>query len=542
MSPSGCWVASGDKSGNLRVWACDNPDQILKFEGGMLGGPIIDITWSPDNQRIALSGGTTVPPFGKAIMWDSGNSTGEISGHQKKINSIAFKPTRPFRLATGGEEGIVNHYEGPPFKFKFSPHTHTNFVNTVRFSPDGTSYCSVSNDKKVVIYEGKDGSIQGEAECAKGSIYGAAWSPDGAKIVICSGDKTVRVIDKATVKEVDGSKCYTAGKDMLDMQVGVAWSAHGLLSYSLGGELTLIDPDTMNKTLTQVGHNRSIAGICWSESANVLVSGSYMSVQDSTGTGCMRAWDIKAGTATNFGGSNHSARIVGIGAMGGGAKVASVGIDNKLIFSGFDGSDGTSVALDECPKQGCLGCGTSVAAVIIGDGGKDKVVVTTNEQVTKTCTLGFEGTAAAVDSTDSIVAVGSRDGFVQLYSASMEVSHKLERHKDSVAALAFTKASERLASGCANKEIVIWDPRAGTPLFTGLSGFHNARISVLGWSLEGKLASGGVDGFLLLWDDEFKAPTKIKAAHVGEVTGLAFKANTVISSGGDAAIKVWDWK
>ena len=103
MSPSGCYMASGDKTGVVRVWACDNPDQILKLETAVMGGAILDIAWSPDNQRVAVVGdGREI--FGKVFMWDSGNSVGEISGHAKKANSISFKSSRPYRIATGGED------------------------------------------------------------------------------------------------------------------------------------------------------------------------------------------------------------------------------------------------------------------------------------------------------------------------------------------------------------------------------------------------------------------------------------------------------
>lgn len=34
FSPSGNWVASGDASGRVRVWAWDNPEHILKLEVG----------------------------------------------------------------------------------------------------------------------------------------------------------------------------------------------------------------------------------------------------------------------------------------------------------------------------------------------------------------------------------------------------------------------------------------------------------------------------------------------------------------------------
>ena len=51
-------------------------------------------------------------------MWDTGTNVGDISGHNKAINSVAYKPTRPFRVATAGEDCKSGFFEGPPFKLK----------------------------------------------------------------------------------------------------------------------------------------------------------------------------------------------------------------------------------------------------------------------------------------------------------------------------------------------------------------------------------------------------------------------------------------
>lgn len=56
--------------------------------------------------------------FGHVFLWDSGSSVGEISGHGKFINGIAYRPVRPFRVVTASEDKHVNFYEGPPFRFK----------------------------------------------------------------------------------------------------------------------------------------------------------------------------------------------------------------------------------------------------------------------------------------------------------------------------------------------------------------------------------------------------------------------------------------
>lgn len=58
--------------------------------------------------------------FGAVFLWDSGSSVGEITGHNKVINSVDIKQTRPYRLATGSDDNCAAFFEGPPFKFKFT--------------------------------------------------------------------------------------------------------------------------------------------------------------------------------------------------------------------------------------------------------------------------------------------------------------------------------------------------------------------------------------------------------------------------------------
>lgn len=45
---------------------------------------------------------------------------GEITGHNKVINSVDIKQSRPYRLATGSDDNCAAFFEGPPFKFKFT--------------------------------------------------------------------------------------------------------------------------------------------------------------------------------------------------------------------------------------------------------------------------------------------------------------------------------------------------------------------------------------------------------------------------------------
>ena len=119
---------------------------------------------------------------------------------------------------------------------------------------------------------------------------------------------------------------------------------------------------------------------------------------------------------------------------------------------------------------------------------------------------------------------------------------KLERHKMSISAVAFAPDCATLASGCANKEIVVWDVTARAPLVTGLQGFHTARISSLAYSAAGVLASAGIDSTLLVWDLEAKKPkTKTTLCHTeGGINKVCWvDDSTIATAGSDACIKTW---
>lgn len=63
----------------------------------------------------------------------------------------------------------------------------------IRYSPDGSKFCSVGSDMKAFIYDTASSAKVGELKGHKGTINACAWSADGAQIVTVSADKTAMV-------------------------------------------------------------------------------------------------------------------------------------------------------------------------------------------------------------------------------------------------------------------------------------------------------------------------------------------------------------
>ena len=568
MATSGCYVASGDASGVVRIWACDNPEQILKLETPVLGGPILDIAWSADSQRV-VAAGEGKDSMAKVFMWDSGNTVGDISGNAKRVNAVSFKSSRPFRIATAGEDGQVNFYQGPPFKFDKTTKKHTQFVNCVRFSPDGSRFFSASSDKEVAIFDGKDGSLVIEKVVAKGSVYAAAWSPDNAQILTASGDKTAKILDAGTLEVV---KEFAIGTTTSDMVTGCAWSAAGPVVYTLGGAMMLLEKelttcaaaaqfgaqcdaqfgaqfsDVASIPSPRFGHNQNINCISYDSAKGVLYSASHDSIEETSVVGgTVREWDLKTGYAKALEGGGakkpQTSACIAVGLCGG--MVVTAALDDSVGYCGADGSWG-KVAIEACPK-GMAASESRVAVVTTqGDLALFAPSGTSLALEKKAKAAGGDPTCVAISPNGGMVAVGGGDMAVYVYDApGCGEKYKLTQHKGAISAVAISADGSKLASGCSNKEVVVWDLVGGTKLHAPGTGFHPGRISCLAWGPggDGLLASGAISGNIIVWDFSNSAPKKedIKLAHIGGgVNSLAWvAADELASCGADAMVKTW---
>lgn len=218
---------------------------------------------------------------------------GEITGHNKVINSVDIKQSRPYRLATGSDDNCAAFFEGPPFKFKFTIGDHSRFVNCVRFSPDGNRFATASADGQIYIYDGKTGEkvcSLGGSKAHDGGIYAISWSPDSTHLLSASGDKTSKVWD-VNVNSVVNT--FTMGSNVLDQQLGCLWQKDHLLSISLSGYINYLDKNNPSKPLRVIkGHSKSI------QCLTVHKNGGKSYIYSGSHDGHINYWDSETGRTT----------------------------------------------------------------------------------------------------------------------------------------------------------------------------------------------------------------------------------------------------
>ncbi|XP_022725937.1 actin-interacting protein 1-2-like [Durio zibethinus] len=539
-SPNGEWIASADVSGTVRIWGTHN-DFVLKNEFKVLSGRIDDLQWSPDGLRIVASGDGKGQSFVRAFMWDSGSTVGEFDGHSKRVLSCHFKPTRPFRIATCGEDFLVNFYEGPPFKFKLSHRDHSNFVNCIRFSPDGSKLISVSSDKKGIIYDAKTGEKIGELSCEDGhtgSIYAVSWSADSKHVLTVSADKTAKIweiFEDGTGKVKKTLECPGSG-GVEDMLVGCLWQNDHLITVSLCGTMNLFSAsDPAKPPLSLSGHMKNISTLTVIESNRKMILSSSFD-------GSILRWIQGIGYSGKLKRKDCS-QIKCLAA-----------VKDEIITSGYDNKVWrVPLQEDECgvaehvdvgsqPKDLSHAIKSPNLALVSTECG---VVLLKGLQVRSNINLGFTVTASVIAPDGSEIIVGGQDGKLHIYSVSgdsLTEEATLEKHRGAISVIRYSPDVSMFASADLNREAVVWD-RVSKEVKLNNMLYHTARINCLAWSPNSTMvATGSLDTCVIVYEVG-KPPSSritIKNAHPGGVYGLVFTDDcSVVSSGEDACIRVW---
>ncbi|TVT99215.1 hypothetical protein EJB05_55430, partial [Eragrostis curvula] len=183
----------------------------------------------------------------------------------------------------------------------------------------------------------------------------------------------------------------------------------------------------------------------------------------------------------------------------------------------------------------------------IGLGNRTYLWNSRSDRVTMLCDLGDDD-----DSVCSVrwaqrgnhLAVGTDRGTVQIWDASRcKRIRTIESHQFRVGSLAWS--SSLLSSGSGDSTILHHDIRAQEDYVGKITG-HESEVCGLQWSCDSsKLASGGDDNRLFVWDPRYEKPMLKYKEHTAAVKAIAWSPHQrdLLASGGgieDSCIRFWN--
>jgi WD40 repeat protein len=365
---------------------------------------------------------------------------------------------------------------------------HTNRVEAVAFTPDGTKALSGANDQTLILWDIASGDVIRRFEGHTEMVGTVAMLPDGRHALSGSNDKTLILWDLETGQAL---RTFQA----TDEVQGVAVSPDGrqALSSSQDGLLTLWDIATGREVYKLTGHTQEVKNAVFSSDGRTAISCSA----DQT----MILWDLATGQVQGkFEGLNREINDLALSP------------DGKTLFTGS--ADGLGILWNVQTKQeirrfyGHIG---EVRSVRFSPDGK-------------------------------WVATGSLDSTVMVWDAATgERVRHLAGHGAAIRSIAFSPDGHSLLSASEDQTLRLWNLDYGAEVrsFTG----HTDSINRVAVSPDGKTAlSGSGDYTLILWDLATGQRLRQFAGHEGTVQGVAFSPDgkTAISAANDNLLILWD--
>ncbi|CAD8068738.1 unnamed protein product [Paramecium sonneborni] len=525
ISPSGNLCCSGDSKGSIIIWELNiQPHPVFKQYDDVLGGPIKDICWTGDGERLAIVGeGKTY--FGRTILLETGSSVGEISGVSQTLNACAMKPQRPFRLALGGDESLICWFEGPPFKFKKSIKQHNNSIFSIKYNKCGDHFVSVGADKKVFLYEGKNGEVVKEISTDSPhtrSITGVSWIND-TSFITSSNDTTLKVWNfDGLIKTLK----IPNAQEIDDMQVGVTISGNVVYSLSLTGVLNVWnDPINLEQGPSKrfFGHNAPVG--------QIAVYGNKLVTGDNNGR--LLIWDNLISIRPQ--GIHHSKQIISLSISQnllyslGGEQIKLTNLETNIIEKTTD-CKGLTLKLQSSQSN------PNICYLLMENG---LIFEFTNLELTREYQLGYEVSSFLL--TDSVFLIGDLKGkihAVNIESGVEQQTFQLQQTKITAMAL----QGDRFLCGDTTGKMKLIDYKQNQVLFGDRWTHHTTIISSLSFTSSGKFAvSTGYDNKIMVWNlqDGKRLLEKIDAHKRGVLTAIITQDNKVITSGGDNSFKEW---
>lgn len=120
------------------------------------------------------------------------------------LTTLAWSPNGKFLAVPGNGEVFLISSDDLMVKFRLRG--AATRVESLAFSPDGSSLAvaagTPSRFGELQIWNPTTGELRRSVRVGGDSVFGAAWSPDGTRVALGGADRTVRVIEVATGREL----------------------------------------------------------------------------------------------------------------------------------------------------------------------------------------------------------------------------------------------------------------------------------------------------------------------------------------------------
>ena len=421
---------------------------------------------------------------------------------------------------------------------------HTNGVICVAFSPDGLFLASGGDDQKVMVWNVATGEQMGEPMIGHtDDVWSITYDPSGQMLISGGLDGQIIVWDLNTFQphmtlNNQGSQVYS-------------------ISISPNGDLLAVGGETTNITFWNLengepvdiqleGHTDKVRSVAFHPTDQILASGS----DDNS----IILWDLATGQPVGPPLKAHSDQILSFSFNSDGSLLASGGFDQKIVLwdtktlqpvgKHLTGHSNNIRSVAFNPKNSSLISTGYDEQIIMWDLISQNTIIRRLFSPTKQ--EDINSSLIAADLQGSTIAWVIDDQVFLVNSSTCEIVRTFpQEHSGWIMSVAFSPDGKTLATGGADRKIVLWNVATGQKKGE-LLGHHDWVMSLEFHPENNLLASGGRDHQVFLWDLETKLAESLQkgkkgTAHSGPVWELTFHPNGEILATGSADKTVILW-
>ena len=423
---------------------------------------------------------------------------------------------------------------------------HTDWVNSVAFSPDGNTLASGSYDETIRLWDAVTGAHK-RTLTTVGSVISMAFSPDGRTIASGSwGYDSIDLWDAIT-----GTHKHNLTWHITAISVSFSPNGRTIAGGNWSGTIYLWDAITGVRIRTLTGHTGNVESVAFSPDGSTLASGNL-------GYDSINLWDAITGVHIRTL-TGHTGNVESVAFSPDGSTIASASWDDTIrLWDAVTGAHKQTLtghtrpvnSVSFSPDGSTLASGSWDHTIRLWD-----AATGAHKQTLTGHTGGVLSVSFSPDG--STIASGSWDHTIRLWDA-VTGAHKrtLTGHTRPVNSVVYSPDGKTLASGEGWTDYLIplegrndntiwtirlWNAVTGVPKRT-LTG-HTDDIESVAFSPNGRiLASGSDDGTIRLWDAASGAPKRTFTRHTDDVESVSFSPDgrTIASGSGDGTILLWE--
>ncbi len=146
---------------------------LTKHWAAQLDDYVIDLGWSADGTRLAAAASS-----GPVSLFATTNGARtDLPGHEDGANCLAWHPSQPALLATGGQDAKVKFWDATTAQHTSSAEAGGAWIEHLAWSPDGAKLAVAAG--RQLVFLRADGSTLHTFKPAPKTISAIAWQPAG---------------------------------------------------------------------------------------------------------------------------------------------------------------------------------------------------------------------------------------------------------------------------------------------------------------------------------------------------------------------------